>query len=165
MPKEDAFFQLKQPDLQKVKAFYQEMHFMTLLKELQLPEKSSEELNLDFGVDTSESSYTLINNETDLMALLEELKDAKVLCIDTETTGVDPMQAKLVGIGITDNVARGWYIPLNGKIDRKRIFQLMGPFLADPKRAFFGHNIKYDLHILENAGISICRVDFDTMIA
>ena len=165
VPKEDAFFQLKQPDLQKVKAFYQEMHFMTLLKELQLPEKSSEELNLDFGVDTRESSYTLINDDTDLIALLEGLKDAKVLCIDTETTGVDPMQAKLVGIGITDDVARGWYIPLNGKIDKERLFQLMGPFLADSKRAFFGHNIKYDLHILENAGIPICHVDFDTMIA
>jgi len=165
VPKDDAFFRLKEPDLHKVKAFYQEMHFMTLLKELQLPEKKSEELDLDFGVDISQTSYTLINDEIALAALLEELKEAPVLCIDTETTGVDPMQADLVGIGITDDVARGWYIPLNGNIQKERVLHMMKPFLADAKRAFFGHNIKYDLHILENAGIPICRIDFDTMIA
>lgn len=165
VPAEDEFFRLKEPDLHKVKAFYQEMHFLTLLKELQLPEKKSEELDLDFGVDTSVVSYTLINDEGELIALLEKLQAAKSLCLDTETTGIDPMQAELVGIGISDEVARGWYIPLNGNIEKGRYIELFKSFFADPKRAFFGHNIKYDLHILENAGMPVGRIDFDTMIA
>lgn len=165
VPREDTFFKLKEPDLQKVKAFYQEMHFMTLLKELQLPEKPSEELDLDFGVDPKKTSYTLINDAAALNDLLSKLSSAPTLCIDTETTGIDPMQAELVGIGISDDVARGWYIPLNGSIDRNAVLDLMRPFVADTSRAFFGHNIKYDLHILEEAGIPVGRVDFDTMVA
>jgi len=164
-PKEDDFFRLKEPELEKVKAFYQEMHFLTLLKELQAPEKKSEELNLDFGVDETEVTYTLINDLGELKKLCAQLKDVSELCIDTETTSTNPMEAELVGIGITNEPKRGWYIPLNGAIDAKKALTTLKPILEAPSLSVFGHNIKYDLHILRHAGIEPANVNFDTMLA
>ncbi len=164
-PKEDDFFRLKEPHLEKVKAFYQEMHFLSLLRELQLPGKKSEELNLDFGVDDTQVSYTLINEELELIKLIESLKTKKQLCIDTETTSINVMQAKLVGIGITDSSQRGWYVPMNGQIDPKRVIALLKPLIENPDIAFFGHNLKYDLHILKHAGIEVPNIGFDTLLA
>lgn len=165
VPDEDDFYRLKNPDLQKIKDFYKQMHFMTLLKELHVSEKSDEELELDLGLNQNKARYTLINDTAKLKELLDQLSNAPILCIDTETTSLDPMQAQLIGIGISDDIARGWYIPLNGDISRNVVLDILTPFIADKKRAFFGHNIKYDLHVLEKAGIQIGRVDFDTMVA
>ena len=164
-PKEDNFFRLKEPALEKVKAFYQEMHFMTLLKELHLPEKKKEELDLDFGVDASEVTYTLINDEQELIKLIATLSKAKELCVDTETTSINPMEAELVGIGLCQEPKKGWYIPLNGSIAKGQVLAHLKPLLQNPQIAFFGHNLKYDLHVLRNAGIDIKNIGFDTMLA
>lgn len=165
-PKQETFFKLKEPDLEKVKALYQEMHFMTLLKELHLPEKKSEELDLDFGVDDSVLTYTLINDEKELEKLIHLLEKEKELCIDTETTSLSIHDAKLVGIGVGKQAKEAWYIPLNGNIAPDRVIALCKPLLENPQIAFFGHNIKYDLHILQlAAGIHVRTIGFDTMVA
>lgn len=164
-PKEEIFFLLKQPDLEKVQAFYQEMHFLTLLKELNLPEKKSLQLDLNFGIDKQKVSYTLINDITYLHKLINELRDKKEVCIDTETSSVHSMQAKLVGIGLGVEQKKAWYIPLNGPIEKTQILDAMRPFFASESIRFFGHNIKYDLHVLANAGIPVKNVGFDTMVA
>lgn len=164
-PKEDDFFRLKEPHLEKVKAFYQEMHFMTLLKEIHLPEKKKEELDLDFGVDASEVSYTLINDEQELIKLIRELSKYKQLCIDTETTSISAMEAELVGVGIGAEPKKAWYIPVNGSIPKRQVIAHLKPLLQNPELSFFGHNIKYDLHVLRNVGIDIKNVGFDTMLA
>lgn len=164
-PKEDEFFRLKEPQLEKVKAFYQEMHFMTLLKELHLPEKKKEELDLDFGVNPGEATYTLINDEQELIKLIQELSKCKELCIDTETTSILPMEANLVGIGIGAEAKKAWYIPLNGSIPKRQALAHLKPLLQNPEISFFGHNLKYDLHILRNAGIVVKNIAFDTMLA
>ncbi len=165
IPTDPDFFRLKEPNLDRVKGFYQEMHFMTLLKELQLPEKNKEELDLDFGVDNTSVSYTLINSENELAELIEELQKEKELCIDTETTSIRPMEAKLVGIGVGCKPKQAWYIPLNGNIPSEKVLDHFKPLLENPHLSLIGHNIKYDLHVLGNAGLEITRVGFDTMIA
>jgi len=164
-PQEEDFFRLKEPDLEKVKAFYQEMHFMTLLKELHLPEKKSEQLTLDFGVDEKTVDYILINDETKLADLIEELQQKKELCIDTETTSLETMQAKLVGLGIGDSPKQAWYIPLNGNVPREKVLISLKQLFQNPNIAFFGHNVKYDLHILRRENIHVANLSFDTMIA
>lgn len=164
-PKEEDFFRLKEPDLKKVKALYQEMHFLTLLKELQLPEKKSEELELDFENGESDVEYTLINDEGELARLIAKLETKKELCIDTESTSLNTMQAELVGIGISDGAKRAWYIPLNGNIPKEKVLGHFKPLLENSKNSFFGHNIKYDLHILKRVGIEVANIGFDTMLA
>ncbi|MDN3507192.1 MAG: DNA polymerase I [Simkaniaceae bacterium] len=164
-PKEEEFFRLKEPELEKIKGFYQEMNFLTLLKELQLPERKSEELDLVFEEIDHDVDYILINDEKELEKLTTELSKEKELCIDTESTSLDIMQAELVGIGISNSPKKAWYVPLNGNIDKEKFLNHFKTLLENPEIAFFGHNIKYDLHILKRVGINVPNIGFDTMVA
>ena len=152
-PHEEKFFHLKTPDLETVKAFYQEMHFHSLLKEL-APQVSK-----------TECHYLLINEEKELEELLLRLMQEKQICLDTETTDVRPMRASLVGIGLATEAGKAWYIPLNANLDRAKTLALLKPLLENPHIGFIGHNIKYDLHVLLNEGISLKNICFDTMLA
>lgn len=160
-PKDDAFFHLKVPDLNQIKEFYQDMHFLSLLKELNIDTKErappSNELISE--------SYTLIENVEQLRTLIETLSKEKEICIDTETTSVHPMTAEIVGIGFSAYPGIAWYIPCNGKLDKKIILSTIKPLLENPRIGFVGHNIKYDLHILLNEGIALKNIAFDTILA
>lgn len=160
--KEEKFFRLKEPNLKEVEAFYKEMNFLSLLRELAPPEVA-EELALDFGEEKNE--YVLVNDEKELSSLIKKLETKKELCIDTESSSLDFMNAELVGLGISDEPTKGYYIPLNGKIAKDSVLDQIKPLLENPKLSFFGHNIKYDLHVLKRVGIEVANVGFDTMVA
>lgn len=157
-PKEEEFFTLKAPDKAKLKELYEEMDFKTLLKELEGPA-------LEEQVATEPRNYHLIDNEKSLEELLAKLSKHAELVIDTETTSIEPMRAKIVGIGLTGKEGEGAYIPFNGTLSEEVIVSHLTPFLSDPKRSFIGHNIKYDMHVLANHGLKLGKVGFDTMIA
>lgn len=156
-PKEEEFFLLKTPDLEKLRKFYHEMHFMSLLKELG---SSDPEIKKDDDV-----SYTLVTDETELKNLIVKLQQAREICIDTETTDINPLTAELVGIGLGIRAKEAWYIPVNGSISMEKCLQLLKPLLENPAIQFFGHNLKYDLHVLRHHGIHIRTISFDTMLA
>lgn len=165
-PKEDAFFLLKSPDQSKLRELYEEMDFKSLLKELETATPLPQSTHIPQSTPkTNSRNYQLIDDEESLKKLLQSLSGQKEIVIDTETTSVEPMKAKLVGIGLTAEEDTGWYIPLNGKLGKETVCRLMGPFLQDPNHKFIGHNIKYDMHVLANHGLPISRVSFDTMIA
>lgn len=153
-PKDESFFYIKPADIDPLKAFYQKMRFNSLLKEIE-PEAPK----------ITPSHYHLVDDPKALQDLLEKLDQHKELCIDTETTGVDPMQAELVGIGLGCNQDEAWYIPLNGRLGKEAVIQALQPLLASSKHSFFGHNIKYDLHVLNRHNLPIKNVGFDTIIA
>lgn len=165
IPKDEDFFKLKEPDLEKVKTFYQEMRFLSLLKEMQVPPTVTGELELPFGTKEEKTHYTLVNDEKTLIELVNYLKKKNELCIDTETTSLNTMSAKLIGIGISDEREKAWYVPLNGSIAREQVIAVFKELCINPSIGFFGHNIKYDMHILKNEGIEIANISFDTMIA
>ena len=150
-PREESFFQLKAPDMEKVKAFYDEMRFMSLLKEMDvaatIPHKG-EEIPV---------SYTLLE---DIDALVAELSHESDICLDTETTNIKPMEASLVGIGFSTKPGKAWYVPW-----KKELFPHIEKILSNPTSSFYGHNIKYDLHVLVNEGFLLPRISFDTIIA
>ncbi len=156
IPQEELFYQLKEPDLEKIRHFYEEMRFLSLLKELPSAINPSPVIP---------STSTLIETEEALITLLKELSGAKEICLDTETTSVRPLEASLVGIGLGANPHKAFYIPLNGTLSKKFILYHLTAFLKTPHLLFFGHNIKYDLHILENENLPLPKVGFDTMIA
>ncbi|MBS0605040.1 MAG: DNA polymerase I [Verrucomicrobia bacterium] len=160
-PHDEKFFHLKTPDLETIKSFYQEMRFLSLLKELgtdeSAPAKSKEE--------EIKQHYHLIDDEEELKQLVERLMMEKEICVDTETTNVRPMLASLVGVGLATHPGKAWYIPLNGKVGRKKVLSLLKPLLENPAIGFIGHNIKYDLHVLLNEGISLKNICFDTILA
>ncbi len=115
-------------------------------------------------------TYHLVTDEVALQALVERLMAGDQLALDTETTGMDPLQAELVGIAFTDRAGMAWYVPVRGPegspvlpIESLRVH--LGALLDRPQTLIFGHNLKYDVHILRRAGLPVAGRLFDTMVA
>jgi DNA polymerase-1 len=114
--------------------------------------------------------YRLISTHADLAALVRDLAKADVLAIDTETTELSPMRAKLCGISLATKVGTGVYIPIRSPdptshLDEDAVLAALRPVLESPTPAKCGHNIKYDLLIFRNAGVELAGVAFDSMVA
>ncbi len=106
--------------------------------------------------------YRLINNEKGAKKFLAELKKQKEFCLDTETTGLDPFRAELLGISFCWQAGEASYLPTAAlkiiQTDLQKIF-------CDQKIKKIGHNLKYDWEILKQSGLPVDGVYFDTMVA
>lgn len=158
IPKDDAFFSLQPPKVEKLREFYQAQSFRTLIAELDSPAPESPRAVL-------EEEYRLVNSEADLLAMTQELSKASEVCFDTETTSLRPLEAEIVGLGFAIEEGKGWYVPFNGDLDQDSIWKALTPLFENPTIGFFGHNVKYDLHVLANAGVTVANVCFDTLLA
>ncbi|HEY5235684.1 MAG TPA: DNA polymerase, partial [Rhabdochlamydiaceae bacterium] len=156
-PKQETFFHIKHPNMELLKDFYQEMHFLSLLKELDTSAPQTKHAKDD------KTDYYLVNDSDSLDKLMERLAGEKEICLDVETTSVRPMLAELVGIGFALKPGESWYVPLNGEIKREEVLEKIGYLL--PTASFYGHNIKYDLHVLLNENLPEPRISFDTILA
>jgi DNA polymerase-1 len=163
-PHEETFFALRQPEIEKVKAFYHEMHFMSLLREIDDTQLSTHSKPVA-ALPEQAVDYTLVDDVTSLQNLVDELMQESEICFDTETTDIKPMRARMVGISFCVQPTKAWYIPLNGELGAARVIQALKPLFGNQAIGFCGHNIKYDLHVLLNEGLPLPRVSFDTMIA
>ncbi|HSW72085.1 MAG TPA: DNA polymerase I [Chlamydiales bacterium] len=160
-PKEEDFFKIKTPNYPKLEAFYHEMKFMTLLRELG-PKEEKKEVVLQPEV---KQEYVLIEELQDLKRLIAHLQKQKEICLDTETTDIHPLTAELVGIGLGYEPGKAAYLPLNGKLFPEIILHELKPLLENPAIGFYGHNFKYDYHVLQNYGIKVQNISFDTILA
>lgn len=160
IPNDETFYQFHMPDIEKVRAFYEEMRFLSLLKEL----GTSAAPEVQAVLEEKDLSYHLVDDLTELEELVEKLKQEKEVCLDTETTDIRPMRAELVGIGFCTHPKKAWYVPLNGKVGKEKVLKTLAP-LFKSRVGFYGHNFKYDLHVLLNEGIELGTVVFDTMLA
>jgi DNA polymerase-1 len=88
--------------------------------------------------------------------------------VDTETTSLDPLSARLVGVSLSVKPREAYYVSLPGTGETeqdRRLLELLRPLLEDPDLPKAGQNVKYDLMVLQNHGIRLQGVAFDTMIA
>jgi DNA polymerase-1 len=153
-PKDSHFFGLGAADLANLKAFYMDMGFDSLARELEA------ELLVEEAV-----SYQLVDTEEKLDELLNKLSHAEEICFDLEGTDYRPLLAEPVGVGFSITEGEAFYIPLNGSLSREIILNKLKPFFENPQLRFFGHNAKYDLHLLANIGIEVRTLCFDTILA
>lgn len=111
----------------------------------------------------------IVDDQKSLSACLQELKKAKMIAFDTETTGIDPMQADLVGISLAGSPEIGYYIPVGhnkGKqLNLEEVREALQPVLTDPEIDKVAHNAKFDLIALHQAEFEVTPIVFDTMIA
>ena len=152
-PKNEEFFNLKEPNWNELKKFFREKDFSSLLKIL--PRE----------VEVTKCTYHIIETPDALSSLIEELKKQTEICIDTETTSEHPLSAELVGIGFAYDALNAYYVPVNGAIAKQEVLAAIKPLFENEKVHFFGHNIKYDLHIFENEGLHLTKISFDTILA
>jgi len=115
--------------------------------------------------------YETLLQWEDLERWLARLRDADLIALDTETTGLDYMSAEIVGVSFCVEAGNAAYLPLAHdyagappQLDRARALAALKPILEDPARPKLGHHLKYDAHVLQNHGIRLAGMRFDTML-
>ncbi len=116
-----------------------------------------------------EGTYTLVDTPEAFEAVVRELRGVTTFAIDTETDSLNAIDANLVGVALSTGVGRGWYVPVRSVLGRSVELSLvrekLAPLLADERICKVGHNIKYDMLVLEQHGMPLRGPVFDTMIA
>ena len=116
------------------------------------------------------SNYELINSEGALDKIIKAASKSKVIAIDTETTGLDYMDADLVGVSMAYEAGKAFYIPFGhekqevSQLKEKIVLEKLKPFLEKAQNKIIGQNIKFDRNILARYGIKIDSIKNDTMM-
>jgi len=166
-------FSLKEIDKEKLYNFLREMEFNRLLSSVISTygevnfSNNNQKTDKNNNHEISSKNYKLIENESDISDWLTEAEENGEISIDTETSSLDPHQAKLVGISLSTKPGNACYIPLNhtkGKnLNEKKIIEILKPILEDKSVKKIGQNIKFDYIILYHRGIDMKPLE-DTML-
>ncbi len=115
--------------------------------------------------------YECISTEVQLDAWLAKLNATALVALDTETTSLDPMTAQIVGLSFACVAGEAAYLPLRhiypgapDQLDFDLAISKLRPWLEDARKHKLGQNIKYDLHVFANHGISVAGYTHDTLL-
>ena len=157
------------PDNEKLAQLYERLEFKTWLREIR-----NQAASLDApSVQSHEAkrTYQTILTEDELDGWLARLMAADLVCLDTETTGLDVMEAQLVGISFSITPHEAAYLPLAhvypgapDQLDRQRTLDKLKPWLESDAHKKVGQNLKYDKHIFANHGINLAGIHDDTLL-
>lgn len=178
---------LGEPDEQKLREIFNELEFKTLADKILNKSKNNKksvkqqlDLFAENPTDEPESSenasfetlqttpheYYLIENETDARKILDFFLTKEILSLDTETTSTNPIDAELVGLSFSVEEKKAFYVAVpDNREETKKIVNIFKPLYENPEILKIGQNLKYDLEVLHNYGVSLAGPMFDTMIA
>jgi DNA polymerase-1 len=118
-----------------------------------------------------ESTYETLLTHQQFNHWLERLEKAELFAFDTETTSLDYSKAEIVGVSFAVTPGQAAYIPLAhhytgapDQLNRTEILEKLRPLLENPDKAKLGQNLKYDMHVLANHGITLRGIAHDTML-
>ncbi len=118
------------------------------------------------------TAYSLCLTQDDLEALISLIKEKRLVSLDTETTGRDPLRAELVGLSFSVQEKEAFYLPVAHRspdaakqMERGRCLEVLREVLEDGAIRKVGQNIKYDAEVLKLHGVELKGIHFDTMIA
>ncbi len=213
----------KPKDDEKLVHLFSELEFRSLLKKIQtqasVPDRitappAEQPAGPQTDITSDPHTYHLVRNKKELIGLASKLRKAGIMAFDTETTSLDPYQARLVGISLATKAGEAWYVPVHPTSDGTRsashkisgetskpssdnelfssaevqktqvtdssaafhpshtasfptdvIVRHLGPVFSDPSVRKIGQNAKFDVMILDAAGLHTEGVIFDTMVA
>ncbi len=172
-------------DEQKLAAFLSRYEFTTILKELDIKEKDR-----PAAAEQIDSNYRMVCDEKEIVELLDRARRGGVLCIDLETTGLDPQVDEVVGYALAVEAGEAVYVPVGHarggsaagdmfggpdgaecdpdsgrQLSNDRVAALLKPVLEDPAVEKWGHNIKFDMLMLRKYGLRMINIGVDTMVA
>ena len=166
-------FILKEIDREKLYSFLREMEFNRLLSSAISTYGETKFKTIENTNETrknekiSNKNYSLINNENEIHYYLRQAEEIGEICIDTETTSLDPHQADLVGISLSTKIGYACYIPIghnsDKNLDENKVIKILKPILEDKSIKKIGQNIKFDFIILFKRGIEMNTIE-DTML-
>ena len=129
---------------------------------VELPTEEEQETETLLCYDAEKTAYKMADTPEERQALMQVLMQAKAVSMDTETTGTEALDARLVGMSFSVEEGEAWYVPV---VQDENIVEEFRPFYECPDILKVGQNIKYDLQVLRNYGIRLAGPMADTMIA
>ena len=177
----------KEPDAETLQRLFEDLEFRTLLERKFSKKQPTAEpgffqgsLFAEFADESPEASkysnlskykkedfdYQLIETKEDRQRIIDLFVTKDFLSLDTETTGTDPISAKLVGLSFSVEENQAFYVPIPQDFEEaQKIVNEFKSLYEDERILKIGQNIKYDLMVLQNYGITLKGEIFDTMIA
>ena len=170
------------PDDSALLALFKDMEFKTWIKELENPDtapvsKAEQNTSSAEGTDSAaetpeiQRDYQTVLTQQQLDSWVAKIKSAPLMAVDTETTSLDYMQAKLVGVCVAVEPGEAAYIPFGhdylgapAQLSQESVLTQLKPLLEDPEIKKVGQNLKYDMSVLAQHGIDLQGVAFDTML-
>jgi DNA polymerase I len=151
-------------DRDRLLNWFTELEFRSWVEELLDDEEMA-------PVEAIETDYEIITDQARLEHWLEQLAAAEVFAFDTETTSLDYMEARIVGVSFAVEAGTAAYVPLAhdylgapAQLDRDEVLARIKPLLEDPAQFKVGQNLKYDASVLANHDIRLRGIAFDTML-
>ncbi|WP_026450922.1 DNA polymerase I [Aequorivita capsosiphonis] len=131
--------------------------------------ESSDEIkdyNSRATIENTEHFYQTVQPGMGTKLFLQNLMKQKSVCFDTETTGLNPLEAELAGIAFSWEKGKGFYIPFpENREETQQLLEELRPFFEDESIQKIGQNLKYDIKVLAKYNISVKGKLFDTMLA
>ena len=178
---------VKEPNEEQLRSLFDELEFKTLTDRILKKNQKSQnkvEKQLDLfanfpsdGEEITENSsfetlktihhdYKLVDNEEEITRLCDFLMTKEIVSLDTETTSTNAIEAELVGLSFSVEENKAYYIPIPPNREKAlKIVNIFKPLYENEKILKVGQNIKYDLEVLANYGVTLAGKMFDTMIA
>ena len=176
LPPEAADLARRPTDETALRTLYTRFGFKNLLRGLGVPDSPSatpdgSALVADPALLEAPREYEVVLDEAALGRWLETLAQSALFAFDTETTSLDYLQARIVGVSFCVEPGRAAYVPLGHdyvgapeQLDRDVVLARLKPLLEAERPAKVGHHLKYDAHVLANHGIALGGMAYDTML-
>lgn len=190
----DEDLELSEPNTEKLSELFAELEFRTLGKRIlgesftvnqpvKTPAGGQMDLFAAFGeapaptepdaeighgktIENTEHEYHLLQSDEEIDKLVALLSQQTSFAFDTETTGLDALNERILGISFSFKEGEAYYIPLQESESKtQQILQKFQPLFNNEQIEKIGQNIKYDMHILANHGITVKGKIYDTMLA
>lgn len=178
---------VEEPDFTQLAEIFTELEFKSLLdKFIKKPQPqpkvanmqldlfaenpTNDAVNAEFSsfesLKTTSHEYKLIETEDDARKLFDFFITKQILCLDTETTSINPIDAELVGLSFSVEEGKAFYVAIPAEREKaERIVNIFKPLYESTEILKIGQNIKYDMEVLMNYGVRLAAPMFDTMLA
>lgn len=157
------------PDVSVLRPLYEELELRRLLGKLD--DASSANDTPTHVAEEVATSYEVVLSDKQLKGWLKKITAAELVALDTETTSLEYMEADVVGLSLAIAAGEACYIPVAHdypgapeQLSREHVLDVLRDWLEDEQQKKVGHHLKYDAHVLENHGIRLRGMAFDTML-
>lgn len=159
---DDDAFVMAEPNREALTELFKECEFHKLLQEFSSDARAS----------AGQHCYKAVLSEPDLSEMVAALEKAERFAFDTETTGLDPLRADLVGLSFSVTAGQAWYVPVSHhylgvpeQLPLDKVLAALGPLLGSADHLKIGQNLKYDILVMGRVGVEVKEPLFDTMLA
>ena len=162
---------MQAPDVARLRELYTDLEFTRLLEELESEPAVATDAASEQSPQAPGPDYETVLTQTQLDAWLKRLQQSGLFAFDTETTSLDYMAARIVGVSFAVAANEAAYVPLAhdypgapDQLNREAVLAQLQPLLENSELSKIGHNIKYDRNVLANHGIKLDGMRYDSML-